>query len=274
MSFGFSTFDPYLTFAEGERGYTEKIFVRADGTPTEAHWYGSSRDGKGYLTTIWRLGRNAYSVIAERLERQPTIDDFKEISEEINKLEKDYMPLVQTIINDGKLIVTNESDSSPVSDLSIALKDADASWFTELLMRVCREGVITGELDTNILPDFEALLYACAILHLDDYIIAEQLSSRDLDLNNELIHRNIASAELYKETISVAKGAISAMGRRFARSRHKETNNQKAAAQADWAANGHAFSSRTAFARNNHRKYDVTERTLCEWIADYEKSKS
>lgn len=57
------------------------------------------------------------------------------------------------------------------------------------------------------------------------------------------------------------------------KARHRETNASKAEALKDWEANQANYSSRSAFARTNCRKYNVTDETLKRWIADYEKAK-
>lgn len=54
--------------------------------------------------------------------------------------------------------------------------------------------------------------------------------------------------------------------------RHQETNQQKAAALAEWAAYGANISSMSAFARSRHKDFGVTERTLYDWVRDYRKS--
>lgn len=274
MSFrGFQTFDPYLSFAEGERGYREKIFVRADGTPTEAAWYGDKHDGKGYLSSIWRIGRDAYAILASKTGFEPKLKDFKEIAVAIEQLEKDIAPMVQPMIDDGRLVLHEDRDSPPVTSLATALEDAPDGWLLEVFMRFARPSVISGDLPAEDLPDFEGLLCGAAVMYIDDYIIADNLGSADMDFFHDLVQVNIASASLYRETLQAAKEATSAIGRRSAEARHKPTNQQKAAALAEWDAHGANVSSMAAFARARHKEFGVTERTLATWIREHRRAK-
>ncbi|WP_183143010.1 hypothetical protein, partial [Pseudomonas amygdali] len=59
-----------------------------------------------------------------------------------------------------------------------------------------------------------------------------------------------------------------------ANARHKETSESRSAALLCWDNIGSNFSSRTAFARNKHREYGVTERTLYGWITAHVRSKT
>lgn len=56
--------------------------------------------------------------------------------------------------------------------------------------------------------------------------------------------------------------------KRAAAARHQETNQSKRKAVADWKTNSAKYSSKAAFARANHRRYSVTERTLNKWISE------
>ena len=272
MSFdGFMTFDPYLTFAEGERGFRERIFLRADGVPS-ATWYDSQHDGKGYLSSLWRLGREAYATIAERADGQPTASYFKEAAANIKELEKEYAPAIQQLIQDGRLTLLEDRDSPAVTDLERTLEDAPDGWLLEVFMRIVRPSVVSGHIAADELPDFELLLLIVAVLYLDDYIIAENLDAADLDMFSDLVQTNIASAKLYRETVNAAKEAVSALGRRSAKARHTPTNQQKTAALAAWDAHGANVSSMAAFARARHKEFGVTERTLYEWVRDHRKA--
>ena len=59
-----------------------------------------------------------------------------------------------------------------------------------------------------------------------------------------------------------------------ANARHKETSESRSAALRCWDNTGSNFSSRTAFARNKHREYGVTERTLYGWVTAHVRSKT
>ncbi|NMX75358.1 hypothetical protein HBO23_20570 [Pseudomonas sp. WS 5532] len=72
--------------------------------------------------------------------------------------------------------------------------------------------------------------------------------------------------ELAKQKVSLAASLA-------ASARHKETSQSKFKALLCWRSTGSNFSSRAAFARNKHKDYGVTERTLYGWVADHERRK-
>lgn len=174
IPYGFQTFDPYLTFAKGERGFREKIFLQTDGNSTEAAWYGAERSGEGYLSSIWQIGRDAYAVVAEKLGKEPTTDDFKEIARDIRQLETDLIPHCQSLLDIGMIRIESE-DASPIASLTAALEDVYDGWLTEVFMQTVRPAVIAGHIADSDLPDFEGLLSALAVMHVDSFIIASQL---------------------------------------------------------------------------------------------------
>lgn len=267
----FMTFDPYLSFAEGERGFLEKIFVMADGTPTETRYNGG--DGRDYLKSLWRTGRAAYKVIAEREGNQPTKETFDEIAVGIEDIEKDFTPAMRDLIKGGQLVLVEDVDSSPTSDIESSIENAPVGWILDIYMNMARSALASGEMSLDEFPDFEALQLALAVIHIDNYIIAHHLGS-DLDAFFEEIQSHVSSASLYKATIEVAKQTASAIGRRSARSRHREGNKQKAAAVADWESEGHKFSSMRAFSRECFKRYGVTDfMTVYNWLREHKKSK-
>lgn len=73
--------------------------------------------------------------------------------------------------------------------------------------------------------------------------------------------------ELVRKRVSLAASLA-------ATARHKETSESRSSALLCWDTTGSNFSSRTAFARNKHREYGVTERTLYGWITAHERSKT
>ncbi|HCA00440.1 MAG TPA: hypothetical protein DEO97_18835 [Pseudomonas sp.] len=274
MSFHrFQAFDPYLTFAEGERGFREKIFLQADGTPSETAWYGKSRDGKGYLSSMWRIGRDAYARVAERAGEQPTAGYFEEVASDIQKFERELAPELQRLVQSGTLKLQEDRDAEPITDLSAAIADAPDGWLTEVYMRIIMPGVVSRVVPEEEAPDFEGLLSAAAVLYLDDYIIANQIG-RGVDIASELVMVNLTSAKLYRETVDAAKEAVSALGRRSASAAHKATNELKGRALSEWDQSGHTYSGMAAFARHRHKAYEVTERTLYGWVREHRKAKT
>jgi len=135
------------------------------------------------------------------------------------------------------------------------MANAPDAWLLDGIMRGVRPGVVSGQLDIEELPDFECLLAAAAVMHLDGYIVAKNLGLEDLDAYHDLVQGNVASSNLYRETIEVARSAVSAVGRRAAKALHAPNTANKAAALADWEACGKSFSSMRAFARMNFGKY-------------------
>ena len=270
--YGFQTFDPYLTFAKGERGFREKLFLQTDGNSTEAAWYGAERSGEGYLSSIWQIGRDAYAVVAEKLGKEPKTDDFKEIARDIRQLETDLIPHCQSLVDIGMIHIESE-DGSPIASLTAALEDVYDGWLTEVFMQTVRPAVIAGHISDSDLPDFEGLLSALAVMHVDSYIIASQLG-HDTDEAFSNVMKYFTSARLYGETVSAAKEAISANGKRSAKVRHATTNQIKDALLIEWDATHAEYDSRADFARIISAREKMKERTLYDWITAHEKKKT
>lgn len=58
-----------------------------------------------------------------------------------------------------------------------------------------------------------------------------------------------------------------------AKLRHQHTNELRAKAVEEWDTRGGEFSSMSAFARHRHKAYDVTERSLYNWIRHHQGNK-
>lgn len=280
MSFyPFMAFDPFLSFAESERGFREKIFLNSSGVPAET-WYGADRDGRGYLSSLWFVGRDAYATVASKLDRQPKSDDFKAIALEIAAIEEELLPGMQSFIDNGQLALQDHRDSPPITCLSTATKDAPQGWILEAYMRMAIQIIVDGHLTPETFPDFEYLLSGAAVMYVDDCIIASQLG-RGFDEAHEIVMVNANSAKLYRETVEAAKRAISAVGRRSATARHKANNERKHQATKDWeteladcAARNAKRPTMISFARRRHSEYFVTVETVMDWIREHNKSKN
>ncbi|SFQ07805.1 hypothetical protein [Pseudomonas borbori] len=273
MSRGFLTFDPFRTFAEGEKGVREKIFVTADGTPTESKCYGKSRDGKVYLLAAWRIGQEAYSIVADRLGQQPTISDFVEIAEAIRALEATIAHSAQDVTDDDT-DQSKDKNSESLSDVETIVDGSPEKSFLLACTQALMPKIIFEPNMVKDLPDFDALLSAAAVMKIDGYILCEQLGSSDQDLYLQDIMTYATAAKLFKQTLTIAQEVISAQGKKSATARHKQTNEQKAIALNEWDARGNTYSSSAAFARFCHKKYGVTERTLCDWVREHRKTKT
>lgn len=272
MGFKFLTFDPYLTFAEGERGFREKIFLDSDGIPTSS-WHSSGHDGRGYLTSLWRAGREAYAIVADRLEKQPTAEDFKEINADIGEIEKHWLPHIQRAIDEGRIVV-KEYGGSPMISMELAEEGSPNGSVLCIVEKIITPSVISGDTSAEKAYDFEAFFSAAGVLHIDLYIVAKQMNALEMDDYHHSAQACFSLAKRYRQTVDASKAAVSAMGRRSANARHKPTNQLKAAAVAAWDARGDQYSGMAAFARHHHKKYEVTERTLYAWIREYRNAKS
>lgn len=93
--------------------------------------------------------------------------------------------------------------------------------------------------------------------------IAEQLRKERVPFG-VLVAQHVAAAFQHRSKIPRSEGG---------KARHKESTAIKPTALKDWDDNRTKYSSRTAFARMNCRKYSITQETLLRWIADYEKAK-
>lgn len=273
MSFsGFLAVDPYLTFADGERGFKEKLFIGLDGVPSDESWYGEEWGGRPSLPSVWRLGREAYVVVAKKLGRNPTVQDFKEIHGEILEIEQEFSPVAQNWIDADVLVLYSDADELPVKNLVLEMQDAPLGWLLEVFMRVSRDSVVSGEISADKFPDFEGLLAAIAVMYVDSCVIASHIDGRGLDEAIDIVQTNLSSAELYRECIDSVSLALGARAKKASNSRHAPTNALKAKLIKDWAASKHEYKSRADFVRIVARVHGIKERTLYEWIGQYEHS--
>jgi hypothetical protein len=273
MSFnGFIAMDPYLTFAEGEQGFGEKLFIGLDGLPSDQSWYGKEWNGRPSLPSVWRLGREGYVLVAKKLGRNPTVQDFKEIHEDILDIEKEFAPVAQSWIDEGVLVLYSDADELPVRNLASETQDAPFGWLLEVFMRASKDSVISGEISADKLPDFEGLLASIAVMYVDSCVIASHIDGRGLDEAIDIVQTNLSSAKLYKECIASVSLALGARAKKASKRRHAPTNLQKTKLVSEWKESKHEYKSRADFVRIVARINGVKERTLYEWIAQYEQS--
>lgn len=95
----------------------------------------------------------------------------------------------------------------------------------------------------------------------DDFERGKRIELFLLDNEKRIPER---AEELARQKVSLAASLA-------ANARHKETSQSKVKALLCWASTGSNFSSRAAFARNKHKDYGVTERTLYGWITTHER---
>lgn len=273
MSFsGFLAVDPYLTFAEGEQGFKEKLFIGLDGVPSDKSWYGKEWGGRPSLPSVWRLGREAYVVVAKKLGRNPTLQDFKEIHGEILEIEQELSPVVQNWIDTDVLVLYSDADKLPVKNLVLEMQDAPLGWLLEVFMRVSKDSVVSGEISADKLPDFEGALAAIAVMYVDSCVIASHIDGRGLDEAVDIVQMNLSSAKLYRECIDTVSLALGSRAKKASNSRHASTNALKAELVREWIESKHEYKSRADFVRIIARVHGIKERTLYEWIGQYEHS--
>ncbi|MBK5508765.1 hypothetical protein [Pseudomonas sp. TH15] len=225
------------------------------------------------MSPLWKAGHDAYVVVADRIGKQPTIQDFKDIVQDIKENEKGWAPYIQQAIDVGQVTLRGV-DGSITTNVARALEEGSYGWLLNVLMKYVTPSVISGRLSADDFPDFEALFSAMGIIYIDDYLFIKGVNSPDMDECYDLIHSSFTSAEIYRKSIDAAKEAVSAMGRRSAIARHKPTNQLRAAALAEWDARGANYSGMAAFARHHYKQYEVTERTLYGWVRGHRNAKS
>ncbi|AZF22326.1 hypothetical protein [Pseudomonas sp. R3-52-08] len=273
MSFsGFLAVDPYLTFADGELGFKEKLFIGLDGVPSDRSWYGNEWNGQPSLPSVWRLGREAYVLVAKKLGKNPSVQDFKDIYKEIVGIEEEFAPVVQSWIDADVLVLHSDADEPPVTNLVAEMQDAPLGWLVEVFMRTAKDTVISGEIAADKFPDFEKLLSAIAVMHVDSCVIASHIDGRGLDEAIDIVQTNLSSAKLYKECIASVGLALGSRAKKASSSRHAPTNALKAKLVNEWVESKHEYRSRADFVRIIARVHGVKERTLYEWIGQYEQS--
>lgn len=273
MSFsGFLAVDPYLTFADGESGFKEKLFIGLDGVPSDKSWYGKEWNGRPSLPSVWRLGREAYVLVSKKLGWNPSVQDFKNIYKEIIEVEKKFAPVAQNWIDAGVLVLYSDADEPPVKTLITEMHDAPLGWLLEVFMRAAKDSVISGEIAADKFPDFEKLLSAIAVMHVDSCVIARHIDGRGLDEAIDIVQTNLSSAKLYKECIASASLALGSRAKKASNSRHAPTNALKAKLVNEWVESRQEYKSRADFVRIVARVHGIKERTLYEWIGQYEQT--
>lgn len=75
-----------------------------------------------------------------------------------------------------------------------------------------------------------------------------------------------------EEADELRSAVLSSSGRLAAQARHKDTNEKRVKALAEWEEEGPKYSGMAAFARLRHKAYEVAERTLYKWISDSRKN--
>ncbi|MBA5978729.1 hypothetical protein HT737_30085 [Pseudomonas sp. MD195_PC81_125] len=274
MSFnGFLAVDPYLTFAEGELGFKEKLFVGLDGVPSDKSWYGEEWGGMQLLPSVWRLGREAYVIVAKKMGRNPTLQDFKNTYQEIIAIEEEFAPVAQSWIDEGVLVLHSSADEPPIKDLASEIQDVPFGWLIEVFMRAAKGSVVSGEISADKFPDFEGLLASIAVMYVDSCVIARHIDGRGLDEAIDIVQTNLASANLYRECINSVSLALGARAKKASKSRHESMNLLKAKLVEEWERSRGEYESRADFVRIVARLHGVKERTLYEWIGKHEQLK-
>lgn len=123
----------------------------------------------------------------------------------------------------------------------------------------------------------EATIEALLLYQLDRLVGAYKAQDieRSIHLFSDIceIKTLLAEINMENELMAHADFERSKAARARARLRHKDTEEQRPAALAEWDAHGSSYSSMAAFARHRHKAYEVTERTLYGWIRDHRKGK-
>ncbi|QLL15466.1 hypothetical protein [Pseudomonas chlororaphis] len=211
-------------------------------------------------------------LFVQTLGRNPTIQDFKEIYGEISDIEEEFAPVVQSWIDADVLVLYSNADEAPVKNLVSEITDAPFGWLLDVFMRVSKDSIISGEISADKFPDFEKLLAAIAVMHVDSCVIASHIDGRGLDEAIDIVQTNLSSAKLYRECIDSVSLALGSRAKKASKSRHAPTNLLKSKLVNEWAESKHEYKSRADFVRIVARVNGVKERTLYEWIGQYEQS--
>ncbi|MCQ2031958.1 hypothetical protein [Stutzerimonas zhaodongensis] len=111
---------------------------------------------------------------------------------------------------------------------------------------------------------------ASAVVEIMETVCGAETLRALRDQEARLVHQ-IESA-LPRKADELAKNKVSLAARRAASARHKDTNEQRLAALAEWDVSGENYSGMAAFARHRHKAFGVTENTLYRWVRDHRKS--
>ncbi|MEH6490569.1 hypothetical protein [Halopseudomonas sp.] len=116
----------------------------------------------------------------------------------------------------------------------------------------------------------QASMAALMIYQIDRLIDLQKAGSIEsildvfADLSN--LHGELTRSEEYECVMADAEWEVVNQASKRAKLRHKETNQNKIKALAEWEKTGHNYSSMAAFATQRRKAYDVKERTLYDWI--------
>lgn len=140
---------------------------------------------------------------------------------------------------------------------------SDAEWL-EQFQSFAAVAVFGGKADYFELQALMVCLYDCACWLYERRDIDElmEVLARVEEVANQLAH------------IEALDSMPSIQARSAALKRHEETHKQRALALVDWDKNGGPYSSKTAFADLNHKKYGVKSVTLLRWITQHQKKQS
>lgn len=172
----------------------------------------------------------------------------------------------------------SEAIDGYLSFLVTCLRDATAAGGYQ--RQAAQDGRLYAAVDRYIPAGFEGHEFkeALRIYQLDNLIGLYREGRFDdalLVIDDLLeIEADIESATMYSWHDADNEAQLSQTQRDRARKRHKENNEQRAAALAEWESNGASYSSAAGFARYRHKHYGVTERTLGDWIREHRKTKA
>lgn len=257
--FRFITFDPYRSFSEAEKGFTERRFYREDGAPT----YDAPSDTP-FAQTVWRIGRSAYSTVAKKIGKEPKAEDFHLLASEIKAFEEEFIPCADKWIQEGQCIIKDNRDDPPLKSLS-EMNDAPDGWFLECAMRITKSVIKVSGLPADKFPDYEKLLAATACMYIDDCIIAD-INGFRLDIPMEVVQTSIAGAELYRETTEAIDAAHKGRATKAAHASHAEDRELKAQALAWYAEHKAEYSSKDEAAIAITKQVPVKFATARKWL--------
>lgn len=103
------------------------------------------------------------------------------------------------------------------------------------------------------------------------------LNELDRAKSDKVIRLELERGYLINSSVKIVQTAMteygSHLGKKASDASKEEGKKQKVKALAEWDAVGDTFSGKTKFARIRCKHYQVTERTLCGWIAEHIKAK-
>jgi hypothetical protein len=153
------TFDPYRSFVPGEPGYERRRL-----------W--CDQDGPCVDIEAWRLGKKAYDILTDRMGKQPTNEELRQILNECQKLADEVHETLRHVLAEGVILLRHPPpdgvDVAP-EEAAKMIDGASLLWRLSILHQL---GRIMSEHGVDDGTDWEAVAAIQCLVCLDSVVSA------------------------------------------------------------------------------------------------------